>query len=82
MGWTVYILQCADKTLYTGITNNFDERLRKHTEGGGAKYTKGRGPFKVMLNETHKDLSAALKRELEIKSLTKIEKLALIKNSR
>ena len=75
--WIVYILQCADGTLYTGITNHLDARLLKHTNGTGAKYTRGRGPFTVIFTEQHPTKSDALKREIEIKNLGKQEKLQL-----
>lgn len=77
MTWTVYMLQCADLTLYTGITNNLAARLEKHTQGKGAKYTKGRGPYQVVFSELHPTKSSALKRELEIKALSKPQKLSL-----
>ncbi|MFZ4125027.1 MAG: GIY-YIG nuclease family protein [Rickettsiales bacterium] len=77
MTWTVYILQCADKTLYTGITNNLEARLTKHAEGKGAKYTRGRAPYEVIFCELHTTKSEALKRELEIKKLSKVQKLNL-----
>jgi predicted GIY-YIG superfamily endonuclease len=75
--WIVYIIQCADKTLYTGITNDLDARLLKHAQGTGAKYTRGRAPFLVVFNEAHATKSAALSRELAIKKLSKNKKLAL-----
>lgn len=75
--WIVYILQCADSTLYTGITMDLDARLIKHANGTGAKYTKGRGPFTVMLREEYPSKSDALKRELAIKRLSKAQKLQL-----
>ncbi len=75
--WMVYILRCADGTLYTGVTNDLEERLLKHEKGTGAKYTRGRGPYKVMLSEAHADKSSALKREAEIKSLSRSEKIKL-----
>jgi predicted GIY-YIG superfamily endonuclease len=75
--WIVYILQCADMTLYTGITNDLDARMLKHANGTGAKYTRGRGPYEVILTEYHPTKSAALKRELAIKKLSRNEKLAL-----
>jgi putative endonuclease len=75
--WIVYILQCADMTLYTGITTDLDTRLVKHANGTGAKYTRGRGPFLVVFNEVHATKSAALRRELAIKKLSRNEKLAL-----
>lgn len=77
MPWTVYILECADKTLYTGITNDMGRRLEKHAKGTGAKYTRGRGPFKVFYTETHRTKGRALKREAGIKSLDRRQKLAL-----
>ena len=64
-------------TLYTGITTNLEERLAKHAKGKGAKYTRGREPFHCIFTEVHPTKSAALKRELEIKKLTKHEKLTL-----
>lgn len=73
----VYILHCADGTLYTGITNDLNARLAKHHEGKGAKYTKGRGPFNVVYSETHPTKGDALKRELAIKAFSKARKLAL-----
>jgi putative endonuclease len=79
MSWTVYILQCADDSLYTGITNDLPQRLIAHENGSGAKYTKGRGPFRVVYQERCKDRSAATKRELEIKALSRTEKVGLFK---
>lgn len=77
MPWTVYILQCADDTLYTGITNNLEERIAKHLNGTGAKYTRGRGPYKVVHTESHRTKGRALKREAQIKSLPRADKLRL-----
>ena len=51
MSWTVYILSCADGTLYTGITNDLPRRLAQHEAGRGAKYTRGRGPFSLLYAE-------------------------------
>jgi len=78
MAWTLYILECADGTLYTGITNDLAARLEKHAQGAGAKYTRGRGPYKVMRTEEHASRSAALKREAEIKSFDREQKLILV----
>lgn len=75
--WYLYILECKDGTLYTGITDDLQKRLHAHTTGKGAKYTKGRGPFIVrytLLCSSHSD---ALKREYAIKRLSRKEKLAL-----
>lgn len=76
--WTVYILECADGTLYTGITDDLPRRLKAHESGRGAKYTRGRGPLTLRYQEPQPDKSAALKRELALKRLRKSEKLAMI----
>ena len=78
MNWTVYILKCADGTLYTGITNDPERRLAEHEAGQGAKYTKGRGPFQLVYQESCEDRGLASKRENEIKALGRKAKLALI----
>tara|TARA_B110000444_G_scaffold44942_1_gene40846 strand:- start:8690 stop:8992 length:303 start_codon:yes stop_codon:yes gene_type:complete len=78
--WFVYILLCSDNTLYTGITNNIDKRLEDHQRGVGAKYTKGRSPISLLFKEKHPNRSSASKRESEIKSLTKKQKLTLLQN--
>jgi|TARA_B110000027_G_C16090497_1_gene288173 putative endonuclease len=78
--WFVYILLCSDNTLYTGITNNIDKRLEDHQRGVGAKYTKGRSPISLLFKERHPNRSSASKRESEIKSLTKKQKLTLLQN--
>ncbi len=78
MDWTVYILQCADGTLYTGITNDLERRIAEHEAGQGAKYTKGRGPFQLVYQESCEDRGLASKRENEIKSLDRKAKLALV----
>jgi len=76
--WYVYILQCKDDTLYTGITTDVDKRLEAHRAGRGAKYTRGRGPLELVYREVCGTHSQALKREAEIKKLSRVEKLALI----
>ncbi len=81
MPWTVYLLECADSTLYTGITNDMQRRLEKHAEGTGAKYTKGRAPYKIVYTEMHETRSHALKRELAIKALARPQKLALAQSA-
>ena len=77
--WVVYILKCKDDTLYTGITDDLEKRLKAHNEGKGAKYTRGRGPVKLYYRECCTDKSAALRREIAIKKLSRQEKLQLIK---
>ena len=76
--WCVYILQCADGTFYTGITNDIVHRLRMHSNGTGAKYTRGRGPVKLCYREVVNSQGEALKREYAIKQLRKTEKMKLI----
>jgi putative endonuclease len=70
---------CADNTLYTGITNDLEKRLAAHNAGTAAKYTRARGPVELVFVESCSDKSIALKREMEIKSLARAEKQALIK---
>ncbi|MFH0873385.1 MAG: GIY-YIG nuclease family protein [Candidatus Komeilibacteria bacterium] len=77
--WYVYIVQCSDKTLYTGCTNNVAKRILLHNQGLGAKYTKFRRPVRLKYTEKKPNYSAALKREAEIKSLSRKSKLQLIK---
>ncbi len=78
--WLVYILECSDKTLYTGITNNLEKRLEQHNNGkDGAKYTRVRRPVKCVYQEVQKNRSEASKREFAIKNITRTEKLKLIK---
>lgn len=78
MEYTVYILRCGDGTLYTGITTDLERRVAVHNSGRGAKYTRSRLPVTPVYQETVPDKSAALRRELEIKALTRAEKLELI----
>lgn len=79
MGNFVYILECADGTLYTGWTNNLDNRLKVHNEGKGGKYTRSRLPVKVVYTEVYETPSEARSREVKIKRLSRKEKLELIK---
>ncbi|NOS81879.1 MAG: GIY-YIG nuclease family protein [Nitrospira sp.] len=78
MKWIVYILECSDKSLYTGITTDLARRLEEHRTGRGAKYTKYRNPLKVRYTEPRRTKGAALTREAAIKSLTRSGKLTLI----
>ena len=75
--WVVYILECKDGSLYTGITDRLQYRLAAHRAGKGAKYTKGRGPLKLRYLEDCENHSEALKREFAIKRLRKQEKWEL-----
>jgi len=76
--WTVYILLCSDKTLYTGITTNTQQRLKTHNKGKGAKYTRGRLPVKLVWSQDNRTQSQALKHEAKIKKYSKKQKLELI----
>lgn len=78
MNFYVYMLRCADGTLYTGYTDDPERRARVHNAGKGAKYTRSRLPVELVYRETLEDKSAALRREREIKRLTREQKLALI----
>jgi putative endonuclease len=77
--WILYILECSDKSLYTGITNRLSKRLEAHQAGTGARYTRGRLPVKLLYTEDCTDRSDATKRECAVKKLSKIKKLELIK---
>lgn len=74
----VYIVECSDGTFYTGWTNNLEKRIEMHSNGTGAKYTRGRGPVKLVYNEQFEDKRDAMKREYEIKQMTRQEKILLI----
>ena len=76
--WYLYIVECSDTKLYTGITNNLQRRIKDHNNGEGAKFTRGRIPVKLRYSEKCKSRSKALKREFEIKSLKRNKKLKLI----
>ncbi|ASF37660.1 GIY-YIG nuclease family protein [Halobacillus halophilus] len=70
----VYILRCSDQSLYTGYTNNLEARLKKHEVGKGAKYTRGRGPFKLEYTKAFETKREALQQEYRIKQLSRIKK--------
>lgn len=76
----VYIVECSDGTFYTGWTNNLEKRIEMHSNGTGAKYTKGRGPVKLVYYEIFADKKDAMKREYAIKKLSRKEKILLIDN--
>jgi putative endonuclease len=73
----VYILECKDGSLYTGITTDVDRRFEEHKKGIGSNYTRARGSKKIVYKEKHKDRSSASKREAEIKKMSRGEKLKL-----
>lgn len=75
----IYILECSDNTLYTGYTNDINKRLEVHNNKLGAKYTRGRTPVKLVYSEEFESKSEALKREYQIKQLSREEKFKLFK---
>lgn len=74
----VYIVECSDGTLYTGWTNNLERRVKQHSNGSGAKYTRGRGPVKLVYYEEYDEKTDAMKREYEIKRYSRKDKLKMI----
>ena len=76
--WFVYIAECSDGSLYTGITINIDERIEKHNAGLASKYTRSRRPIKLVYSENHPDRRTASKRERAIKALPRDSKLQLV----
>ena len=78
--WYVYIVECSDKTLYTGISNDVPKRISKHNSGKGAKYTKKRLPVTLKWVKRLDNKSQAAKEEYKIKKLRRKEKLKLIEN--
>lgn len=76
-----YILKCSDDTLYTGWTNHLEKRVKAHSLGKGAKYTRCRTPVSLAYYETFATKEEAMKREWEIKQMTRQQKMALILGS-
>lgn len=77
--WRVYIVECVDKTFYTGITTDTQRRLEEHnSDTGGARYTRMRRPVKLVFEQSFLNRSMACKREFEIKQLSRKQKAALI----
>ena len=78
MTWVVYILECSDGSFYTGISNNVEARINTHNASKGAKYTKSRLPVTLVFQENTFNKSESLRREIEIKKLTRKKKRELI----
>jgi len=78
MACFVYILRCADDSLYTGWTTDLEARVIAHSRGTGAKYTRARGPVELVYRESLPDKQTAMRRECAIKKMTRAAKLALI----
>jgi UV DNA damage endonuclease len=79
--WFVYILRCADGTLYTGITTDLTRRLRQHNAGTASRYTRGRLPATLVYQEFQASRGQALRREATIKALPRVRKEALIRDA-
>lgn len=79
--WSVYLLECADGTLYCGISNDVPARVAAHDAGTGARYTRGRGPVRLVWREECGTRGAALRREHQVKAMTRAQKLALIRTT-
>lgn len=75
-GWCLYLLECGDGSWYAGITNDLDARLRAHRDGRGARYTRGRGPLRLLATRGYPDRAAASRAEWQLKRLPKRRKLA------
>ena len=80
MSWSVYIAQCGDGSLYTGIATDPVERIRRHNDGKGSKYVRSRGSASLVYIEPLPDQSSAKRREAAIKSWDRQKKLALIQS--
>ena len=76
-----YLLKCADNTLYCGWTNHLEKRIAAHNQGKGAKYTKARRPVELVYYESYPTKEEAMRREVQIKKLSRKDKLFLIKES-
>jgi UV DNA damage endonuclease len=80
--WFLYLVRCADGSLYTGITNNVPRRCKQHNAGTASRYTRSRLPVELIYQESHASRSIALKRELAIKAMSRQEKESLIQLER
>jgi predicted GIY-YIG superfamily endonuclease len=80
--WFVYMVRCADGSLYTGITKDVARRCQQHNTGTASRYTRSRRPVKLVCQEDHPSQSSALKREAAIKTMTRREKLTMIHKSK
>jgi putative endonuclease len=78
--WVVYLLRCADKTIYTGVTKNIKKRIAAHNKGSASKYTRGRLPVKLLAISKRMNHAQALRLELHIKKLPKEKKIEALKN--
>ena len=79
--WLVYLLECADGSLYAGITNRLEHRLNAHNTGAGARYTRSRLPVTLLATQEHPDRSAASQAEMKLKSLPRAKKRSFFDSS-
>ena len=75
--WTVYVISCSTGELYTGCTVDIERRIAQHNAGTASRFTRARRPVTLVYQEGCEDRSAALRRELQIKRMTRVEKIAL-----
>jgi UV DNA damage endonuclease len=80
--WSLYVLRCADGSLYTGITNDVPRRYKQHNAGTASRYTRSRLPVELMYQESQSSRSDALKRELAVKAMSREAKESLIRLKR
>jgi putative endonuclease len=80
--WCVYMIECSDSTIYTGITNNLENRIKVHNSGKGAKYVKTRLPVRLLWSIESENRSEASKLEIKIKKLNRNQKLDIIENKK
>ena len=80
--WCVYMLECSDSTIYTGITNNLENRIKVHNSGKGSKYVKTRLPVRLLWSIESENRSEASKLEIKIKKLSRVQKLNIIENKK
>jgi len=78
--WFIYIIECEDKSLYTGCTNDLNRRFEEHKKGVGAKYTASHKPVRILFSEERDSRSEALKRESQIKGWSRVKKIKFIQN--
>ena len=76
--WYTYIVECRNKSFYTGVTNNIEKRLIAHNEGRGGRYTRSFRPVKLVWKENHSSRNSASRREVQIKKWSRIKKKRLI----
>lgn len=80
--WCVYMLECSDSTIYTGITNDLERRIKVHNSGKGSKYVKTRLPVKLVWSIESENRSEASKLEIKIKKLSRVQKINIIENKK